>query len=205
MTETTAARSLTVKGERTRAKIVEVAASLMFQDGVAGTTVETVCEAAGVGKSQIYHYFHDKAELVRTVIESHTERILSAYDPFLSTVSGWESWDDWRDFIVDAQRDAECIGGCPLGSLARELVDCDDLTRALLIRSFQRWELALMDAVQRMKDLGLIRPEANNKFLATALLAGLQGGFLLCQTWRDVMPLQASLNSAIGLLRMYAA
>ncbi|WP_434316030.1 TetR/AcrR family transcriptional regulator [Leifsonia sp. P73] len=205
MTEAAAARALTSKGQRTRAKIVDAAASLMFHEGVAGTTIEGVCETARVGKSQIYHYFSDKNDLVRAVIESQADSVLGSHDPYLSNILGWETWDAWRNFVVDIQRKAGCVGGCPLGSLANELADSDDLTRAVLVRSFQRWEMAFLDAVQQMKDLGLVREDANNGFIATALLAALQGGLLLCQTSRDVAPLQSSLNGAIGYLRTFAA
>lgn len=204
MTEAAPARPLTLKGQRTRAKIVETAASLMFHEGVAGTTIEGVCETAGVGKSQIYHYFSDKNDLVRAVIESQADQVLGGHDPYLSNILGWETWDAWRNFVVDLQRKAGCVGGCPLGSLANELADSDDLTRKVLVESFQRWEMAFLDAVQQMKDLGLIREDANNGFIATALLAALQGGLLLCQTSRDVAPLQSSLNGAIGYLRTFA-
>ena len=50
MTQTIPARSLTVNGERTRAKIVDSAATLMLNDGVAGTTIEGGCATAGVGR-----------------------------------------------------------------------------------------------------------------------------------------------------------
>lgn len=41
MTHTVPARPLTVKGERTRAKIVDTAAALIVKDGVAGLFEET--------------------------------------------------------------------------------------------------------------------------------------------------------------------
>lgn len=201
---TTTAPQLTAKGERTRATIIAAAAALMFQDGIAGTTIETVCAAAGVGKSQIYHYFQDKADLVRAVIESQAESLVSAQDPHLADIHGWESWDDWRDFLVETQRRGGCVGGCPLGSLAMELVDCDDLTRSVLVRSFQRWEAAFVSAIRQMKGLGLIRRDADDTVLASALLAAVQGGLLLSQTAKSVTPLQASLNGAIGSLRSFA-
>jgi AcrR family transcriptional regulator len=197
-------RSLTVKGERTRQKIVDTAAALMLTDGVAGTTIEGVCAAAGVGRSQVYHYFDDKGELVRAVIEWQAERVFSGQEPHLAHIRGWESWDAWRDFVVAIQRKAGCVGGCPLGSLASELADEDELTRHVLVKSFERWERAFCDAVQQMKDLGLMRADADTAFLATTLLAALQGGLLLCQTRKDVAPLETSLNGAIGYLRTFA-
>ncbi|MGC1406571.1 MAG: TetR family transcriptional regulator, partial [Candidatus Dormiibacterota bacterium] len=48
---------LTPKGARTRARIVEEAATLIHERGVAETTLEEVKVAAEVGASQMYHYF----------------------------------------------------------------------------------------------------------------------------------------------------
>lgn len=204
MTQIASARSLTAKGERTRAKIVDTASTLMLMDGVARTTIDGVCVAAGVGRSQVYHYFECKDALVRAVIDRQAELVLGGQEPRLARVQGWHTWEAWRDFVVDVQRTAGCVGGCPLGSLASELADEDELVRQVLLRSFQRWERAFARAVQQMKDLGLLRQDADTALLATSLLAALQGGLLLCQTWKAVAPLEASLNGAIGYLRTFA-
>ncbi len=67
--ETSDRPRLTPKGARTRARIVEQAAALIHQRGVAGTTLEDVQVAAEVSGSQMYHYFPDKNELVQAVID----------------------------------------------------------------------------------------------------------------------------------------
>ena len=59
---------LTAKGERTRARIVEAAAGLIFERGVAGTSLDDIRSAAGVSGSQLSHYFAGKDELVQAVI-----------------------------------------------------------------------------------------------------------------------------------------
>ena len=204
MTQTVPARSLTVKGERTRGKIVDAAANLMLNDGAAGTTIGEVCAAAGVGRSQVYHYFDDKNELVRAVIERQAELVFGGQESHLAHIEGWETWDAWRDFVVEIQRAAGCVGGCPLGSLASELADEDEVARQVLLESFQRWERAFLGGIQQMKDLGLLRADADVALLATTLLAALQGGLLLCQTWKDVAPLETALNGALGFLRTFA-
>jgi len=79
---------LTRKGRATRARIVDVAARLMFEHGVAGTSIEEVRNTAAVSGSQISHYFHDKGDLTRQVIatrcndvqEFHTQPQLGALD-----------------------------------------------------------------------------------------------------------------------------
>ncbi|MGH3070312.1 MAG: TetR/AcrR family transcriptional regulator, partial [Streptosporangiaceae bacterium] len=60
---------LTPKGERTRARIVDAAAQLIYERGVAGTTLEDVKAAAEVSGSQLSHYFADKDGLVQAVID----------------------------------------------------------------------------------------------------------------------------------------
>ncbi|MGO9956848.1 MAG: TetR/AcrR family transcriptional regulator [Solirubrobacteraceae bacterium] len=61
-------RPLTRKGQKTRQRIVDAAADLIFQEGVADTTIEDVRAAADVSSSQLYHYFDDKPALVRAVV-----------------------------------------------------------------------------------------------------------------------------------------
>src|SRR5207237_6882287 len=55
---------VTSKGRATRARIVDAAARLAYERGVAGTSLDDVGLAAGVGRSQPYHYFADKGELL---------------------------------------------------------------------------------------------------------------------------------------------
>src|SRR5262249_62210898 len=55
-----AAPRLTRKGAETRERIVSAAANLVFEHGVAATSIEDVKEAAGGSGSQLYHYFGEK-------------------------------------------------------------------------------------------------------------------------------------------------
>ena len=67
--ETRARPRLTPKGELVRSRIVQAAARLIYERGVAGTTLDDVKKAAVVSGSQMYHYFPDKDELVQAVID----------------------------------------------------------------------------------------------------------------------------------------
>ena len=67
-------RRLTRRGRETRERIVAAAAELIFERGVAETTLEDIRAAAGVSGSQVYHYFEDKQALVRAVIDSPDRR-----------------------------------------------------------------------------------------------------------------------------------
>src|ERR1700760_5081202 len=89
---------LTRRGEATRARIVDAAAELIFQHGVAGTTVEEVRDGAQVSSSQLYHYFEDKPALVRAVIERPADRAIGTQERF--DLSSLEGLREWRDFVV---------------------------------------------------------------------------------------------------------
>jgi Transcriptional regulator len=93
--ETSDRPRLTPKGARTRARIVEEAAALIHERGVAGTTLEDVKVAAEVSGSQMYHYFPDKNELVQAVIDYQADTIVNHQGHALSSANGVEAWRTW--------------------------------------------------------------------------------------------------------------
>ena len=121
---------LTPKGERVRGRIIEEAARLIYERGVAGTTLDDVKKAAGVSGSQMYHYFPDKDELVQAVIDYQSGVITgNQRQSDLSTADGLRAW---RDMVIAQARTADGKGGCPLGSLTGQLAETDPQARALL-------------------------------------------------------------------------
>ncbi len=183
---------LTRKGAATRARIVDAAAELIFQQGVARTTIEEVRDGARVSNSQLYHYFEDKPALVRAVIELQADRAIGTQERF--DLSSLEGLREWRDFVVNHTGESGGRGGCPIGSLGPTLAETDPEARALLAASFKRWEASIMAGLLRMHALGRLPPEADPRQLALALLAALEGGLLLAQIQRDPEPLAAALD-----------
>src|SRR5579863_10272996 len=105
---------LTAKGARTRARIVEEAAVLIHERGVAGATLEDVRVAAEVSGSQMYHYFADKNDLVQAVIDYQADAIVNRQRHALSGANGIEAW---RNMVIHAAKRTKAQGGCQLGSL----------------------------------------------------------------------------------------
>ncbi len=191
-------RRLTRKGAETRARIVDAAAELIFQQGVAVTTVEEVLDRAHVSSSQLYHYFEDKPALVRAVIECQAERAIGTQAQF--DLSSLEGLREWRDFVVDHARAADGRYGCPVGSLGSALAESEPEARVMLAASFKRWEDSILAGLLRMHALGRLDPDTDPRQLALALLASLEGGKLLAQVHRDVEPLAAALDAMLTLI-----
>jgi TetR/AcrR family transcriptional regulator, transcriptional repressor for nem operon len=95
-------------------------------------------------------------------------------------------------------------GGCPVGTLAAALADTDERSRERLANAFRSWEEYIGGALRRLRDHGLLRPDANLDVLTTRTLAAIQGGLLLAKTMRSSEPLRVSLQGAVGQLREYA-
>jgi TetR/AcrR family transcriptional repressor of nem operon len=194
----------TDKGRATRNRVLDAAAALVFERGVAGTTLDDVRVAANVSKSQLYHYFADKDDLVHAVIDRTVEQVLGA-QPRLTNLSSWAAIAGWFDDLVQLQVNRHAIGGCPIGSLAGELAETDEQARMELAAGFDRWEAPLRDGLRQMQADGKVRHSADPARLATATLAAIQGGLVLTQTRRDPEQLRIALDAAYAYLRSFAA
>jgi TetR/AcrR family transcriptional regulator, transcriptional repressor for nem operon len=188
---------LTRKGERTRARIVEAAARLIYERGVAATTLDDVKSAAEVSGSQMYHYFPDKDDLVQAVISYQAGIITGNQEQAdLGTAEGLRAW---RDMVIAHAKDSSGRGGCPLGSLAGQLAETDPQARAQLAAGFRQWSAAISNGLQSLHAAGDLRPGTDPDDLAVTLLAALQGGLLLAQVQRDTRPLETAVDTLLAL------
>lgn len=189
---------LTKKGEETRSRIVSAAAKLMFEKGVAGTSVGDVQKEAHVSPSQLYHYFKEKRELVKAVIIYQTEKVLSNQESLVIQLDSIEALKTWRDAIVQLQNERQCRGGCPIGSLASELSDNEPDARSELETGFMKWENFIRKGLHAMQERGELSTNANPDELALALLTTLQGGYVLTRVRKETLPLEVGLDSMIA-------
>jgi AcrR family transcriptional regulator len=199
------ASRLTRRGQATRSRILEAAADLMHVKGVGLTTLDDVLVASGTSKSQLYRHFADKEALVHAVIDYQAEQVLARHRRHLERLSSFRGLELWRDAVL--QRNALRHGayGCEIGSLVSELADTDEDGRRALAEHFATWENLLRQGFHRMKDSGQLRDEADPAALATAVMAAVQGGYLLAQLERDVEPMAVALTMAVEHVRSFAA
>jgi TetR/AcrR family transcriptional repressor of nem operon len=164
-------------------------------------SLDEVGARANASRSQLYHYFEDRDDLIRAVIDATTNTVLAAQDELLSDLDSWDGIDRWFAALNAIQLQREARGGCPLGSLVGQLAERDRLARAALADGFDRWEGRLRDGLKQMQSDGSLVPAADPSQLATATMALLQGGLLLAQVRRDPEQLRIALNAARSLLQ----
>lgn len=198
-------RDLTPKGRATRDRVVAAAADLMYEQGVAATSLQEVQRASRVSGSQMYHYFPDKSSLVRAVAVRQGEATLAQQEPWLSRLDSVAGLRAWRDYLVSTMRRRECHGGCRIGTMAGELSDTDPAARVVLAGAFGVWTRAIRDGLQAMADRGRLAPGADPARLADALLAAAEGGLLLAKCTRDATVLENALDAVIDTVESLTA
>ncbi|SDS52924.1 DNA-binding transcriptional regulator, AcrR family [Friedmanniella luteola] len=196
---------ITRKGQATRERIVDAAATLIGQFGVAGTSADDIRKTAGVSGSQLMHYFGSKQALVRAVIVRQSESEASVGHPMLGPLDSFRALRGWADAAVENLAHGSGHGACTLAMLAGSTSPGDEQTRDELCSAFVRLQSRLLEGLRAMRDRGDLRPEADLDELSMALLTALQGGTLLGQAMQSSTPMRASLNAALHHVESFAA
>jgi AcrR family transcriptional regulator len=194
--------ALTPKGQATRARIVEGAAKVLRENGVAFTTLDDIRERTGTSKSQLFHYFPDgKDQLLLAVAQYEADRVLEDQQPYLGCLDSWEVWYQWRDAVVEryeSQRD-----NCPLGVLFLQIGRSTPGARAVVIELLKKWQASLASGIKALQDNGDLPTSVDVDETAAALLAGIQGGVTIMLSTGESTHLRAALDW--GIMRLRAA
>ncbi|MCA1656736.1 MAG: TetR/AcrR family transcriptional regulator, partial [Actinobacteria bacterium] len=150
-----------------------MAAALMYERGVRATGLQDVLAGSRSGKSQFYHYFSSKDELVAAVLEYQLMIVLGELEGF--RIDTWRGMRSWFDALLDGQ-EQRGFKGCPVGSLSIELSAGDRCMQGHVADAFSRWETALARAFAAMKARRSLDDSARPQTLAEATLAAIQGG-----------------------------
>jgi TetR/AcrR family transcriptional repressor of nem operon len=192
----------TGRGRASRERIVERAAELFAERGVAATSLDEVLAAAGAGKSQLYHYFRGRDELVEAAVGLRCAQVLAALTQALGAVASLAELEHALAGFADGYEQMG-LPGCPIGSLAAEVAERNEDARLRTAAAFDAWEQLFADALERMRDRGELRADASSAALATALLASIEGGMVLSQTRKDPASLRIAVEAGLAQVRAH--
>lgn len=192
----------TRRGRDRKARIVTAAAGLMYERGIRGTSVDDILAASGSGKSQFYHYFPDKSALVVEVLGYQLDQILDEQSRL--RLDSYNGIAIWFERLV-AMHHARGLHGCPLGSLAGEAVAQGEQLRKTTAAAFGRWESSVATALEEMRRRGEVADSVDPAELAEAVIAIIQGGYLVSSIKGDVRPMRAALQVALRHLESFAS
>ena len=195
----------TARGRATRRRIVDTATDLMVERGVSAVSLDEVGRITSTSKSQMYHYFASKDDLVSAVVICARDRILAFHGDLLVAVESVDDLRSWADSVVAFHRRGSRWTGCPLGTLSSELMSKPGTSHLEVQEAFGTWQFVLTRTLVRLQDSGKLRADADPKRLASATLASLEGGLLMSKALQNETPLTTALGAALDHLQTFAS
>jgi TetR/AcrR family transcriptional repressor of lmrAB and yxaGH operons len=183
--------------DRSRAALIDKAATLFRRQGYAATGLNQILEEAGVKPGSLYHHFpQGKQQLAATVVDAAGSGIEQLLRRFLATDRPVaDIVDRWIDVLVAGlagdQRD-----GCPIEPIATESVNASPEVRAASARAFRGWSAAIQG---RLQSEGW--PAVRAEQVAIAVISLIEGALILSRIAGDAVALNAAKPAARALLR----
>lgn len=208
MTKTmpTQERPRTRNPDATRRRILESAYQEVYRHGYQGTRLDDVLRVTGLTKGALYHHFPNKQALGYAVVEDVIREFI---------VNMWlkplEDADDPLATIIDTIRHMDTLAGeqiitlgCPLNNLAQEMSPLDEGFRQRIDRVYRDWRAGLAQALERARERGQLRADADCDQVATFIVAALTGCIGIAKNAQSREPLDhcgAGLISYLESLR----
>jgi AcrR family transcriptional regulator len=193
----------TDRGRLTRQRIVAAATEAVAEKGALGASLDDVGARAPASRSQLYHYFDDKNDLLLAVAEATNDTVLHGQRDLFDHLNTWDGLVRWTDALVALQQERGGQGGCPIANLLGQIGERDDAIRTVLASGFDRWEADIRAGLAAMVESSELQRDADVAWLASSTLASVQGGLVLSQARRDPLALRRALDGALALIASY--
>ena len=181
----------------TRDRILYAAAELLRRQGYAGTGLKQVASRSQAPFGSIYHFFPGgKEQLADEVLRTGGAFFLALYRQILAQAPSVP--DGIAAFFAGAGetlRATDFQDACPIATVAGEVASTNDALRRATAEVFESW---LAEIAGDLVTAGVAAADARP--LAFALLAQLEGAFLLCRALRTTEPMDAAARAAASLI-----
>ena len=154
-----------------REKILSVADSLFYQQGIRAVGVDTIIAKSKVAKTTLYKYFPSKDDLVVAYLESRNQLFWKLLEERLKQYSDSPKRQLLEIFIwIDSLLDCDDNYGCPFLIVASEFPELDYPGHQVAIAHKQKMRSKIRNLIELE---GIIKAEE----LSTALLMLIDGAF----------------------------
>jgi TetR/AcrR family transcriptional repressor of nem operon len=184
-----------------RQHLVDAMKSLLWDRGFESTSPGQILERSSVGQGSLYHHFRGKTDLAVTALTEVSEDMRRGVEKRLTRPEGsaFENLLHW----LTAPR--ESTRGCPLGRLANESSVNENADLAGPIQDyFAAVQRMIGDALAQAQQDGEFDPAADIREIAIALIAIVQGGYVLSRLYADATYMERATRAGAAMLRARA-
>jgi len=178
------------KAERTRQLIIEQAAIIFNEKGIAGTTIDDILVATQVAKGCLYGHFETKEQLAYASIDFLLDKLCNKAGSFLK--SDKTSVKKLIAFIDLYKNPLNPFihGGCPLLNFGVESDDTNEFVREKIKKVIDQTQLLLTGIIKTGIKIGELSDDMNARTFPIKMIALLEGGTMMAKTLKDNKPMQ---------------
>lgn len=173
------------KGERTRARILRSAMSLVNTHGYTNTSMNDIIKASGVQKGNLYFHFSSKDDLCLALIEKAKKEHLEYLKNSIKNERPLEKINDILNAILARHRNMNFIGGCIFGNMALEMTDINSRFSAVIKEVFYEWEQLLAGLLKEAQECGDLDHEIDPFPMARFIVASMEGGIMMARVSKN--------------------
>jgi len=185
-------------------RLIEAIVELIWTGSYGSTSVDQICERAGVKKGSFYHFFESKTDLALAGIEhgwlEHRRELDQTFSPVVPPID--RIMNCFRNFRCEQEELLKKHGrvlGCPIHTLGAEISTVDDRLRNKLQDILSQFILYYECAVRDADAQGIIKaPDASA--LARIIFAYSEGLLLHARMWNDLSYLDEFESGAMIIL-----
>ena len=186
--------------ESKREDLVTATKSLLWELGYEAMSPKKIMKKSGAGQGSLYHHFAGKTDLaVAALNEIETEMRVDFDRIFDSGKSPLERLLHYLKVKRDGRK------GCRLGRLANESSIAESVLREPLSRYFQHVEKVVSKTVAEAVAEGELDQAVRPKSLAVAIVATIQGGFILSRLHNNPNYIRLATAGAAAMLEAQRA
>ena len=187
-----------------KARLMKAVRELIWTGSYGSTTIDQICERAGVKKGSFYYFFDSKCDLaVEALDEDFQKRRVELDAIFSPTVPPLDRIRNYCEFgyRLQAELKKECgvVLGCPLCTLGAEVSTQDEKLRLKIQEILQYKSKYIETAIRDADAAGLIKaPDAAAK--TRMVRAYVEGLLTQARIQNDLAPLRDAVQGVFELL-----
>ena len=177
---------------------------LIWGGSYGSTTIDDICEKAGVKKGSFYHFFESKSDLALAAIECDWQERRKEFDRMFSpVVPPLERFERLAEYMYRSQKEVReqfgCVLGCPLFALGAEVSTQEVALQKKIEEMLSYKRMYFESAIRDAHSAGLIHcPDSMQK--AGVLYAYYQGLLTEARIRNDLEVLREAGRGALQIL-----
>lgn len=180
----------------TRERLIESTRALLWERGYIGTSPKHIQQLADAGQGSMYHHFSGKQELARAAIERTAQEMCAAAEAQLSGPG-----TALERIATYLRREREVLRGCPIGRLTQDPdVMAVPVLREPVEATFAWLRTRLASVLAEGADTGQVSASVDPEAVASAIVATLQGGYVLARAADSTQPFDQAIEGILALL-----